>query len=78
MQPEEFLIVQNGAKIVVDGVTVTETPRNDLSFDTPHRYVLFLYFESSSKIAFLAADRASAFLITAEANWQRSPSVPTR
>jgi hypothetical protein len=66
LQPEEFLIVRNGGKIVVDGVTVTETPRNDLSFDTLHRYVLFLYFESSSKIASLAADRASVFLITAE------------
>lgn len=66
MQPEEFLILQNGGKIVVDGVTVTETPRNDLSFDTPNRYVLFLHFESSSKVASLAADRASAFLITAE------------
>ena len=42
LQPEVFLIVQNGGKIVVDGVTVTETLRNDLSFDTPHRYVLFL------------------------------------
>ena len=37
LQPEEFLIVQNGGKLVVDGVTGTETPRDDLSFDTPHR-----------------------------------------
>ena len=66
LQPEEFLIVQNGGKLVVDGVTGTETPRDDLSFDTPHRYVLFLYFESSSKIASLAVGRASGFLITAE------------
>jgi len=66
LQAEELLIVRHGGKIVVDGVTVTETSRDDLSFDTAHRYVLFLYFESSSKIASLAADRASAFLITAE------------
>ena len=66
LQAEELLIVRHGGKIVVDGVTVTETSRDDLSFDTAHRYVLFLYFESSSKIASLAAGRASAFLITAE------------